>query len=73
VTAHSKCPTCGADVEVEIRIDACRDADGPHVDMIGTEVTDMECSHRGDVLLWLDSDDGYKWAIGEVEKWRLTA
>jgi hypothetical protein len=73
MTAYTVCPTCQADVEVEIRIAACRDADGPHVDMLGTEVLSVDCPHRAEMLLWLDSDQGYQWAIAEVEAWRVSA
>jgi hypothetical protein len=73
VTAHGKCPTCHADVEIEIRVAASNGADGPHVDMLGTEVLEMDCPHRGEMLMWLDTDAGYRWALAEVDAWRLTA
>ena len=61
--AYTDCPTCGTEVGIAI---AFQHEHGPGVNALAplvneSEIVDLQCDHRADITLWLESPDGQAW------------
>jgi hypothetical protein len=67
--AYTDCPTCGIEVGIAI---AFQHEHGPGVNARSplvneSEIVDLQCDHRADITLWLESPAGCLWQSAQLE------